>query len=162
MLQFGQALYLWRSHRGLTQAELARRARIPRPNLSSIERGRRDVSLRTLRTLALALDVTPGTLVDGVLPDHAGGAPPVLSRERMERIANAVAFNRAVPDPNEHATVEALRMLLGHRARAARGRPGGPRTGRRKVLAAWVWLKSVYDRAAIQALADRVLERQRA
>ena len=162
MLQFSQTVRLWRLHRGLTQEALAQRARISRPNLSVIEAGRREVSLTILRALAAALGVRPGILVDGVPPGPAHEGPSTLSRETLERIADAVAFDRAVTEPNERATVEALRMLLGHRTRAARRQVGRPRTGRRGTLAAWARLKSLYGRAAIQTFAERVLERQRA
>ena len=101
-------------------------------------------------------------LVDGVSPASAHGGPPSLSREVIERIVDAVAFERRVTEPDEQITVEALRTLLGHRTRAVRQQRGRPRTGRRTALAAWVRLNSLYGRSAIQALADRVLERQRA
>ena len=162
MLPFGQTVMLWRLRRGLTQEALARRARLSRPNLSAIERGRREVSLRTLRALAAGLDVPPGMLADGVPPAAVHGGRPPLSRASIERIAGAVAFERPVADPGEQDAVEALRTLLGHRMRAARHQRGRPRTGRRGALAAWVRLNGLYGRPAIQTLADRVLERQRA
>ena len=162
MPPFNQTVLLWRLHRGLTQGVLARHTRISRPNLSAIERGRREVTLGTLRALAAALGVRPGILVDGVPPASADGRSPSLSRETIERIADAVAFDRSVTEPDEQVTVEALQTLLGHRTRAVYRQRGRPRTGRRTTLAAWVRLKSLYGRAAIQTLADRVLERQRA
>jgi len=64
MNQIGLRLGGWRRHRGLTQAVLARRAGLPQAAISSAERGLRDFSLRTLCRLAVALDVTPGTLLD--------------------------------------------------------------------------------------------------
>jgi transcriptional regulator with XRE-family HTH domain len=60
---FGETVLAWRLARGMTQAALARAACIPRPNLSAIERGDREVTLKTLRALALALEVRPGVLV---------------------------------------------------------------------------------------------------
>jgi transcriptional regulator with XRE-family HTH domain len=157
---FGQTVMLWRQEGGLTQQTLARRAGIPQPNLSAIERGRRTVSLSTIRALAAALGVRPGILVDGVPPTPGAGGRPSLSREAIERIADAVACHRRLTEPGEQATVEALRALLGHRMRAARRQWGRPRTGRRGALAAWIRLKSLYGQSAIQTLADRVLERQ--
>lgn len=162
MLPFGQTVVLWRLQRGLTQEALARRARLSRPNLSVIERGRREVSLKTLRALAAGLGVPPGVLADGVPPAAAQGARPSLSRASIERIADAVAFERPAVEPDEQAAVAALRTLLGHRTRAARHQRGRPRTGRRGALTAWVRLNGLYGRPAIQTLADRVLERQRA
>ncbi len=176
---------LWRQQAGLTQQALAKRAGIPQPNLSAIEWGKRDVSLGTMRALAATLGVRPGILADGVPPALTGRGPvgarhplaskegassaaghrqgsPVLSRQTIERIADAVAFDQPVTEPNEHVTVDALRELLGHRTLALRRQWSRPRTARRQALAAWIRLKSLYGRSAIQTLADRVLERQRA
>ena len=160
-IPFGQALYLWRRARGLTQAALAQRAKVSRPNLSTIERGKREVTLPTVRVLAAALGVRPGTLVDGVPPSAAAGRRSSLSRETLERLADAVAFGRPVADPGEQEIVAALRTLLAHRTRAIHQRWSRPRTGRRAAISAWAVLTSRCGRAAIQNLADRVAERQR-
>ena len=159
MLPFHQAVLTWRLHLGLTQDALARRAGVTRPNLSAIEQGRREVSLRTLRALAAALGVRSGLLVDGIPPNGTAGEPPPVSREVLERIADAVAFNRPAAHPDEQAAVEALRILLGSRTDAARHRTVRLRAGRRATLA-WVRLTSRYGPEAVQALADRVVERQ--
>ena len=159
MLPFGQTVLLWRRRRGMTQEAVARAARLSRPNLSGIERGKREVSLTTLRALGAALGVRPGVLVDGIPPGGAEGTP--LSRERIERIADAVAFGRRLADPGERATTGALRVLLRHRTRTVRGTAGPPAAGR-SALRAWMQLTSRYETSAIQALADRVLERQMA
>ena len=156
MPPFSQTVLSWRLQQGLTQEALARRAGITRPNLSAIEQGKREVSLKTLRALAAGLGVRPGLLVDGISPD----AHQTLSREALERIADAVAFNRQVR-PDEQAAVEALRTLLGPRTDAAHHRRGRLRTGRRATRA-WVRLSSFYGRPAVQAIADRVVERQQA
>lgn len=157
---FGQTVRLWRLHRGLTQAALARAAGLPRPNLSAIERGRRDVSLATLRTLAAALEVPTGALVDGLAPTEIQGVRPALSRAAVERIADAAARDRRVEDPREQTVVLALRVLLGSRMRSMRRQYRRPRLGHRRVLESWMLLKSLYDRQAIRVLADRVMERQ--
>lgn len=161
-LPFGQTVMLWRQRRGLSQQALARRAGIPQPNLSAIERGRRVASLPTIRGLAAALGVRAGLLVDGVPPGSVDHGSPLLSRETIERIVDAVAFHGRVAEPSEAVTVQALRVLVRHRTRAAHQQWGRPRTGKRAALAAWIQLKSLYGRSAIQMLADRVLERQRA
>lgn len=57
-------LRVWREHRGLKAAELARRARISAPYLSELEHGKRDGSLAVMARLAEALDV----LVDDLVP----------------------------------------------------------------------------------------------
>src|SRR6185437_7370469 len=100
MRPFGETVLAWRLTRGMTQAQLARAARIPRTNLSAIERGEREVTLPTLRALALALNVRPGTLVDGETP---GASASPLTRTQMERIAEATVRGTALSDPRESA-----------------------------------------------------------
>lgn len=107
----------------MTQAALARAARIPRPNLSAIERGDREVTLKTLRALAFALDVRPGALVDGVMPE-AGVRP--LTRATMERVATATARGAHLANPREAALSRRLGTAL-----SARINPEDARTGRR-------------------------------
>ena len=161
ILPFGQAVLAWRRSRGLTQEALARRAGIPRPNVSAIERGRREVSLTTLRTLAAALGVRPGLLVDGVSPEAARGGPLSSSRDTLERIADAVAFGRQAKEPRERAAIDALTVLLGPRMRAMHRQWRRSRIGRRIAMNAWRTLTSLYSRDAINTLTDRVTERQR-
>jgi transcriptional regulator with XRE-family HTH domain len=48
---------------GLTQAELAQRARVTKQYVTMLERGQRDPSLSVLRKLAKALDVPLSMLV---------------------------------------------------------------------------------------------------
>lgn len=49
-----------RKHRGMTQAELAEAADISRPYLTEIETGKKDGSIRAMRSLADALGVSVG------------------------------------------------------------------------------------------------------
>ena len=95
-LPFSDNLLLWRLARGLTQAGLAKRAKMAQPNLSDIERGAQDVSLRTLRALAYALAVRPGLLADGVPPPDQSGMPAVFDRQALERMAASIAGQRVV------------------------------------------------------------------
>ena len=147
MPPFGQTLRLWRGHRRLTQAKLAQAAHLPRPNLCAIERGRREVSLTTLRALALALDVTPGVLVDGVAPPTSG--PTALSREAIEHVADAVAHGTSPRHPAERPLTELLRAVT----------VDAP-AGRRSAEAAWLHLKAAYPAALVRTLLDRVAARQ--
>ena len=59
---FANRVKEFREKAGLTQVELARRARIASPNLSSIERGRLVAWPRIKRALAKALRVAPEEL----------------------------------------------------------------------------------------------------
>ncbi len=51
-----------RKFRGLTQHALAKKAKISRPYLTEIETGKKDGSLRALKSIAGALDVPVGRL----------------------------------------------------------------------------------------------------
>jgi len=157
MAPFGETVLLWRLQRGLTQSELARRAGVPRPNLSAIERGQREVSLKTVRALGVALGVRAGVLVDGILPQEEEGTGR-LSREAMERIADAVVEKRILPEAGEQALADQLRRLVSSRLRAGR-----PVTKKRVRLSrgpdrAWLSLSS-YPYAVIESLVGRILER---
>ena len=110
MFPFGETVLLWRTQRGLTQNELATQARLTRPNLVAIEQGARDVTLKTVRNLALALATTPGALVDGQSPH---GPPVELSRTAMERIARAAVQGKPCSDAREDLIAGCLRTVTG-------------------------------------------------
>jgi transcriptional regulator with XRE-family HTH domain len=152
MQPFGETILAWRLSRGMTQADLANAARIHRPNLSAIERGEREVTLKTLRALAVALDVTPGTLANGIAPE-AGARP--LSRRALERIARAVVRGTDVVDPREAALASHLRSAMS--ARLALGRK---RHDSRALTAgadrAYFLLRTRESRETVASLLDRV------
>ena len=159
MPPLGQTVWLWRRHRGLTQAALAARSGIPRPNLSAIERDRREVSVRTVRALAAALALRPGLLVDGLPPDQE--VRPPLSRATMERIADAVAFTRSVRGARERQLARDLRRILANRMLALhRGTPR-VRVSRLASTEAWVRLEALCGPAVVQSLVQRVVDRLR-
>ena len=55
-------LKILRKHRGLTQADLARQSGISRPYLTEIETGKKDGSIRAMKSLAEVLSVPVGML----------------------------------------------------------------------------------------------------
>jgi DNA-binding XRE family transcriptional regulator len=61
---------VWRGHRKLTQAALAKRAAISTPYLSQLEAGTRTASTAVLRRLAIALAVDVDDLLE---PDASSG-----------------------------------------------------------------------------------------
>src|SRR5689334_10635566 len=107
MLPFGRCLLLWRLHQGMSQAALAQKTGLPQPNLSDMERGERDLSLRTLRSLAQALGIKPGLLADGIGPEGS----TALSRVQLERIAQAAVEGNALSDPSEDRLARSLRVV---------------------------------------------------
>lgn len=125
-MTFGFQLLSWRRHNHITQQVLAAKANLPRPYLSRLERDEVDPSLTTLRRLAAALDLTPGTLLDS--------SPPVkfLSRHALDRLARGALR----PGAREHRDIPWVQMLgrALREKRAALGwvrrRFGEPRPGR--------------------------------
>ena len=156
---FPETLILWRMERGLTQQALAQRAGMPRPNLCAIERGRRDVTLRTLRRLARALEIPPGILADGIPPRASEGQRP-LDREEMERVADAVVYGKAVRNDREGALARALRSVVWHRLSPRERQGGDARRGFRSAAGAWLWLQSAYPPSAVRSLLQRISDRQ--
>jgi transcriptional regulator with XRE-family HTH domain len=141
----------------MTQAQLADAAGIARPNLSSIERGDREVTLRTLRALALALGVRPGALVDGEMPSTT--ALP-LTRAQMERIAEATVHDKPLADRRESTLARWLGLALA--SRLADGRKGNRprrRPGVRESDRAYFLLRAAEEPSTLASLVNRVIEK---
>lgn len=158
MLPIGRAVYLWRNERELTQEQLARATGISRPNLSDLERGKRELSLKSLRLLASALQVTPGTLVDGIPPLAVRG-PLRFSRKNLDRIADAVFGEKKVTG-QEARVADLLRILSRSRISAATKTAARP-IGKRRVNVAWAQFKSGLSKETAQALLQRIEDRER-
>ena len=139
----------------MTQAQLARTARVPRPNLSAIERGDREVTLKTLRALAMALDVRPGILADGEPPN--AGAPP-LNRATLERIAQAAASDSQLANPREAALAHALRGTMSSRV-SSRGAGGSQRGRARTTDRAYFFLRTAESQETVASLVGRTIGR---
>src|SRR3989338_6148992 len=88
MQGIGGRVAAWRRHRDLSQQELANRSGVTQAIISRLERHGRDVPVRTLCRLAAALDVTPGTLLDGDPPR------PDLDRHAVDAVARAMVSGR--------------------------------------------------------------------
>ena len=162
ILPFGQTVLLWRLERGLSQGELARNARMPRPNLSAVERGRREVSLTTARALARALGTSAGTLVDGIPPKSADARSKPWSREALERVAEAVVRGRRLSDPAEDDLARILEELTRNRQEALQRRAGRIRGDKRAVRAAWMRLESAYPKEVVHSILQRIEDKRHA
>lgn len=67
--RFGNRVRELRLQAGLSQEQLASKSGLDRTYVSSCERGRRNVSLSTICTLAEALGVAPHELLMGLVDD---------------------------------------------------------------------------------------------
>lgn len=153
MVLFGQAVYLWRMERGLTQGELARAAGVPRPALSALERGRLEPTLKTIRRLAHGLRVRPGLLVDGEPPRAA--ALPRLSRARLERLAGALCGEPVSLNRDEKTLVPMLTEILRPRLRLA-GIPVASRGSARRLRRSWLFVSEWIPSAELAGLVSRI------
>jgi DNA-binding XRE family transcriptional regulator len=68
---FGQNVRRIRKEAGLSQEELAFRAKLHRTYISSVERGERNVSVENIFAIADALKVFPGDLLKPIAPKGA-------------------------------------------------------------------------------------------
>ncbi len=157
MIAFGANILLWRLHRSLSQGQLAALSGIPRPNLSDIEKGKRDITLSTIRSLASALGVPPGTLVNGEPPGHKKRAGD-FSREFMERIADSVARGRPPGDREEHRLYQLLREVLRSSLKCARAGQGLLPLPAGKSGLAWLRLRALYPPEIVNSLITRTRE----
>ncbi|HDH04580.1 MAG TPA: XRE family transcriptional regulator [Nitrospirae bacterium] len=158
MIAFGENILLWRLHRSLSQERLAALSNIPRPNLSNIEKGKRDVTLSTIRSLANALGALPGTLVNGEPPEHKKHAGD-LSREFMERIAGSVARGKPPGDREEHRLYQLLREVLRCSLKCAREPRRRLPLPAGKCGLAWLRLRALYPPEIVNSLIARTRER---
>jgi len=76
---FGISVRAWRSRLGISQEELAERAGLHRTYVCDIERGARNVSLKSIEKLAMALEVSLSTLFSSPetpVSDDPSATPP--------------------------------------------------------------------------------------
>ncbi|MBI4115400.1 MAG: helix-turn-helix transcriptional regulator [Candidatus Omnitrophica bacterium] len=155
MLPLGRTVYLWRITRHLTQEELARLAAIPRPNLSSLEQGKREVNLSTLRNLASALGITAGQLVDGIPPEREKISEG-LNRVRLEGIADCVTGKRVRLSEFDMKIASLLTPLIRSRLAIHGKRIRLPRRNTRNIERSWLLLRSLLSPQEISSLIERV------
>lgn len=153
-MALGKTICLWRLKAGLTQAELARRAGISRPNLSVIERDGRDVTVGTLKRIAVALGVVPGVLVDGIAPERQGREN--LSRVSLDRIARRV-MGFSIPLSSEESEIanclgNLMKQKLGRTKQSKRNLPRTARVERQS----WRRLRAMLETQELENLFSRI------
>ena len=114
---FGSSVRAWRSRLGISQEALAERAGLHRTYVCDIERGARNVSLKSIQKLASALEVSLATLFAQV-PDPALNKPEP-ARPQIEGLADVLFVE---DEPNDiDLTVRALNSVnLANRIHVAR------------------------------------------
>lgn len=143
----GARLGGWRRAKGLTQAALAARTGLSQAAVSEIECGRRDVSLRTVFRMAVALDVTPGTLLDADPPRAR------LDRQEADAVARAVVTGARDLPPAQRRLADACAAAMRPTLEAC-GAPGAVRARRRGARA----LRAAEQRFGAEAVRN-VLQR---
>jgi transcriptional regulator with XRE-family HTH domain len=94
--RFGEAVRRWRHQRSISQDELAGRAGLHRTYISDLERGTRNVSLRSIEKLADALEVSIVTLFS-----QPEDQPAVESQATSELSAPRPALNNTNVSPRQ-------------------------------------------------------------
>lgn len=155
MNRLGQTIYLWRTLKGWSQAELARKVGLPRPNLSDIETGKHDMTVGTLERFAQAFETTPGTLVDQKLP-VSGKDVNSLSRNSLDRIAARSVGKTVRVNQQESAIAHLLGKLVQNRVDALQDRFRKLRFFPRSENGAWLQLQAMTSPALLKNLFERV------
>ena len=150
MLPIGRAIQAWRAERGWTQEKLSHESGVPRPNLSLIEQGARDLTLSTLRRLAQALGVRPGILADGAAPSSS--PPQKWTRENLDRIARALSGLKTPLNVGEKKAAAMIRPLISQKMRLKKIAQRGARREKRNLIA----IKQQFEPAEIKNLLNRV------
>jgi CheY-like chemotaxis protein/DNA-binding XRE family transcriptional regulator len=68
---FGLSVKIWRNHMGLSQEALAEKSELHRTYISDVERGARNLSLKSIAKLAAALQISISNLFHSPLPEGA-------------------------------------------------------------------------------------------
>lgn len=148
---FSSHLSLWRIARGFSQQELAEKSGIHRPNLIALELGRRDCTLGTLSRLAVALNLTPGKLLDELPRNRAS---KTLGRHGIDKVARFLIVGEGRLSPSSHNLALHLAPLFTKTLIANGITPkvfGKGRWHRRKYH-----LESLYPFPTVQAISRRV------
>ena len=150
MLDIGQNITSERLKKGLTQAFLARAAGVSQPNLSAIEKGKRDMTVCTLKRISQAL----GTSASQLLGEEGSGStrPFVLGRSRIERIARLVVRPVALGDGQEERVAYHFRQVL--------PAPGARRRPAKQTLRSWLELRRLLDQNQINSVLGRIRDAQ--
>ncbi len=147
MIPIGSQIYLRRLEQNLTQAELAKKVGIPQPNLSNIEKGKHDITVSTLRKIAVAFNIHPAEF----FKDTGEGLQSHLSRRKIEQIAKKVAEEPNPSHRQKDSLVSLYQKVLPYKGRVRV----------KELQKSWLKLRSKCNSQEINAVQERVAEYKR-
>lgn len=150
MPETGYAVTYCRLEKGWTQAQLARKCGIPQPNLSNIEKGKKDLTLSTLKRISYALGIPPGHLLEG--PYEGGGRKPKLTRRFVEEVARAVVHPRPKVSEEAEELANLFKDILPSQGRG--------KTGTKQMHLSWMKLRSRLNSQEIRTIYERIRDVQ--
>ena len=148
MHDLGQNITSERLKQKITQAQLARSAGVSQPNLSAIEKGKRDMMVGTLKRISQALNVKASFL----LGEEEVRDALVLTRPRIERIARLVIRGSDLKDRADDRMAALFRALL--------PAPGARRRSAKQTLRSWLELRRLLDQNQINSVLGRIRDAQ--
>ncbi len=118
----GELIRTQRQQAELTLRELAARANVSNPYLSQIERGLHEPSVRVLKAIAAALNLSAESLLQqaGLLEGQVGAAPP-------PSVEDAVRADPLLSADQRAALLSVYRSFVEDHEQPATGRPTRPR-----------------------------------
>lgn len=145
MLTLGQNIVNQRTKQGITQAQLAEAAAITQPNLSCIEKDKRDMTVSTLKRISAALSVSPARLLDEKTDQTPRKTP--LSRARIERIARMVTSGSLNESADAQIAYHFRQLLPSNTVR---------RRSAKRVIYSWLELQNLFQKGEIKDIFQRI------
>lgn len=150
MITTGQKIRLRRRERGVTQKELSELCGVAQSNLSNIEKDRADVTVSTLKRLAVALGVQPSALLDDELSQAS--AIRFLTRSKIEKIAKAVHESENTLSHDEAKMVQLFKNLLPQKTKDY--------VSLNKLHDSWLGLREILSKNDIENIYRRIQDAQ--
>ncbi len=144
VMMIGSSIAQYRLRKGLTQAQLAAKCGIPQPNLSNIEKGKRDLTVFTLVRIAAALGLKPAQLLEEGREEKPRFE---LTRAGIETLAEAVADPHLKVSSEIRNLAALFREILG---------ATHSRSSSKKINAAWAELRKRFTPQEIDGIRKRV------
>ena len=152
MNEIGYRIGQVRKLSGVSQADLCRRAGLNQPNLSNIEKGKKDVTVSTLVRIARAIGVSPAEFFQEP-PAPQKLSASTSSRNQMENLAEAICKNNFFKLSAEEENIARLyRMILPEFSNS--------KISRTQIQSAWFKLKRTLSAKQLSNLRERVRDYQ--